>query len=274
MNTDVAQKLEELTYERQDLCDFDPIWETLEQNCPLAQPSSIAGSNTASLQALRQSDLLPLEILQNILQLFDLHTVTLMLSISHRSKLLVDSLPHAPNALREILGTGLAPHFTIDHLSRALRAQDCSECGSFGAYLHLLNCRRYCWLCVTEVIDIRPITKEAAKTLFRLTDNILRELPCIQRAIQGQYGLDRYNGYTHTRQIARVGIKAAREAGVKSLRSQGAMEENLCTCKARRTCDGQTTNSLLEKTEAGAEPKPLVYGFHPLSYIEPIEQHP
>lgn len=97
MNTDVAQKLEELTYERQDLCDFDPIWETVEQNCPLAQPSSIAGSNTASLQALRQSDLLPLEILQNILQLLDLHTVTLMLSISHRSKLLVDSLPQHRN---------------------------------------------------------------------------------------------------------------------------------------------------------------------------------
>lgn len=51
-NTDVAQKLEELTYERRDLFDFYPIWKTLEQNRPLAKPSSIAGSSTASLQAL------------------------------------------------------------------------------------------------------------------------------------------------------------------------------------------------------------------------------
>lgn len=66
---------------------------------------------------------------------------------------------HAPNALRAILSTGLAPQFTIGNLYRALRTQDCSECGSFGAYLHLLDCRRYYWLCVAEAINILPITR-------------------------------------------------------------------------------------------------------------------
>ena len=88
-----AQQLHELTYERQDikLRYIDP--EMLEQNCPLAQLSSIAGSNTTSLQTLGQLELLPLEIIQSILQLLDLQTLTLMQSINHRSKLLVDNLP-------------------------------------------------------------------------------------------------------------------------------------------------------------------------------------
>ena len=143
---DPVQQLHELTYERQDISHhyIDP--KTLEQNCPLAQPSSIAGSNAASLQALGQLDLLPLEVIQSILQVLDLQTLTLMQSINHRSKLLVDSVPqhreivtHAPNALRAILSTGLAPQFTINDLSTALRAQECFECGDFGATYTSLN---------------------------------------------------------------------------------------------------------------------------------------
>lgn len=251
-DTDVTQKLEELTYERQDISYFGLVGKTLERNCPLAQPSSIAGSNTASLQALGQLDLLPLEILQNILQLLDLHTLTLMQSINHRSKLLVDSLPqhrevitHAPNALRAIIGTGLAPHFTIGHLSRALRAQDCSECGSFGAFLHLLDCRRFCWLCVVTAVDILPITQEVARTIFELTDNILRELPCIQRAIPGQYSPDCFHDYTDTRRVALVGLKAAREAYIDLHGSQDAPEEKIFARSKREFVAGRRQNLYL-----------------------------
>ena len=229
-NPDAAQNVDQLTYERQDLFDYGPNLKKLEQNCPLAQPSKITGSNTTFLQALGQLDLLPLEILQTILQLLDLYTLTLMQSINRRSKLLVDSLPqhreiitHAPNALRAILSTGVAPHFTIRHLSGALRAQKCCECGSFGAYLHLLDCRRYCWLCVAEVRNTLPLPQKAATILFALTADILRQLPCIQR-LPGRYSPDRFQGDTHARDSPLVSWKAARVAGLKLHGSREAME--------------------------------------------------
>lgn len=93
----------------------------VEQNCPLTQTSSVGGaisSNNADLQPLGQLDSLPLEIFQNILEQLDLHTLILVQCLSHRSKLLVSSLPqyrnilaYAPNALRAILSTGLASQF-------------------------------------------------------------------------------------------------------------------------------------------------------------------
>ena len=230
VNSDAAQQLDELTYERQDISDLSINLKMLEQYCPLARPSSTSGLNTASFQHLGQLDLLPLEIIQSILQQLDLYTLALMQSINHRSKLLVDSLPqhreivtHAPNALRAILSTGLAPHFTIHHLSRALRAQDCLGCGSFGAYLYLLDCRRYCWLCLAEASDTFPISRSTAKASFGLSNYSLRQLPCM-KTLPGRYSLNRFDGDTHNRRLALVSTKSAKEAGIKLHGSQDAME--------------------------------------------------
>ena len=225
----VAQQLNELTYERQDIYDLFMNLKTLEQNCPLAQPS-IEGSNTASLYPLGQLDVLPLEIIQNILQLLDLQTLALTQSVNQRSKLLVDSLPqhreivtYAPNALRAMLSTGLAPHFTINHLYRALRAQECIECGLFGAYLYLLECRRYCWLCLTEASDALPVSTEFAIHSFGLPRSAIRQLPCM-KSLPGRYNLDGFYGDTHKRRVALVNPKAAKEAGMKLHGTQEAME--------------------------------------------------
>lgn len=225
-----AQQLHELTYERQDinLRYIDP--KMLEQNCPLAQLSSIAGSNTSSLQTLGQLDLLPLEIIQSILQLLDLQALTLMQSINHRSKLLVDSLPqhreivtHAPNALRAILSTGLSPQFTINDLSTALRAQGCFSCGGFGTYLYLLECRRYCWLCVAEHPDIQPVSRSVAMILFRLPAEIIQQLPCMQ-SLPLRYSIDGAQRDGHGQRVALVSLNAARQAGIKFHGSEEAME--------------------------------------------------
>lgn len=210
-----AQQLHELTYEGQDLLDLSINLEMLEQRCPLAQPSYIAGSKTASFQPLGQLDILPLEIIQNILELLDLHTLTLVQSLSHRSNLLVHNLPqhrelvtHAPNALRAMLSPGLAPHFTIKHLSRALRTQDCFKCGSFGAYLYLLECRRSCWLCLAKSYDTVPLPKDFAM------NSLKRQLPCMQ-SLPGRYSLDCTDGNTHIRRAALISFNSAKEAGIK-----------------------------------------------------------
>ncbi|CAF9942373.1 hypothetical protein IMSHALPRED_003644 [Imshaugia aleurites] len=222
-----AQQLDELTYERQEIHRLSINLETLEQRCPLTQPSSVDGSNTASLQSLGQLDSLPLEIIQNVIQLLDLHTLILMQSLNHRSKLLVNSLPahrdivaHAPNALRAILSTGLASHFTIYDLYSALRSQECCMCGSFGAFLYLLSCRRCCWLCLAKASDILPISREFAAHSFGLSSKAVQQLPCM-RTLPGRYTLSHEK---HKRRIALVSTEAAKEAGMEIHKSEKAME--------------------------------------------------
>ena len=126
-----AKRLDELTYQRRELSLLSVNLDMLEQSCPLAQPR-LGGPHTASLQPLGQLDVLPLEMVQQILQLMDIHTLTCMQCLNHRSNLLVNSLPqhrdiaaHVPNALRAMLATGLVSDFGIDDLHKALRSEEC-----------------------------------------------------------------------------------------------------------------------------------------------------
>ena len=231
-----AQQLREITYEREDMHDLSINLKTLEQNCPLTQTSETSrigcaiDSNIADLQPLGQLDSLPLEIIQTILQQLDLHALTLMQSLNHRSKFLVESLPqyrgtvaHAPNALRAILSTGLASHFSIEDLYSALCWQGCFLCGSFGAYLYLLSCRRCCWLCLAEASDALPIPRDVVTYSFGLPDSAVRQLPCL-RSLPGRYSLDCFQGDTHKRRLVLISTKAAKEAGITLHGSEEAME--------------------------------------------------
>lgn len=153
-----------------------------------------------------------------------------MQSLNHRSNVLVNSLPqhrevvvHAPNALRAILSTGLASYFSIDELYSALRSEGCFLCGSFGAFLYLLSCRRCCYICLAEEPDALPISREVAILSFRLRDSAVRQLPCIQ-SLPGRYSLDRFPGDTHKRRVALISTKAAKEAGITLHGSAEAME--------------------------------------------------
>lgn len=241
-NSVATQRLDELTYEREDIFDISINLKTLEHNCPLARSSSTEGSNTASFQLLGQLDLLPLEIIQTILRLLDLHTLTLMQSLNRRSKFLIDSLPqhrelvtHAPNALRAILSTGLAPHFSIQHLSRALRAQECFQCGLFGSYLYLPDCRRCCWLCLAEASSTLPMSIDSARDDFGVPDSAFRQLPCM-RSLPGRYtGLGTFPGDTNIPRVALVSMNAVKEvviAGVEAETDPNRLQEARDTSEA------------------------------------------
>ena len=60
---DAAEQLNGLTHERQDVYELSINMKILGQNCPFAPPSSIAGTNIASLKALGQLDRLCLDVL-------------------------------------------------------------------------------------------------------------------------------------------------------------------------------------------------------------------
>lgn len=235
-----AKRLDELTYERLEISLLSVNLDMLERSCPLAQPR-LGGSNTASLQPLGQLGVLPLEIVQRILQLMDIHTLTLMQCLNHRLNFLVNSLPqhreivtHAPNALRAMLGTGLASDFEIDDLHRALRSEECFQCGSFGSFLYLLSCRRCCYVCLAKASDILPISREYARNRYGLPRSILSRLPCM-RSLPGRYmhdqrsvpkqNIDSYpRGNSHKRRFALVSTQAAKEAGKAFHGSERAME--------------------------------------------------
>ncbi len=225
-----AQQLSELTYERHDMQDLSINLKTLAQKCPLTQTSSTRSAIDSDLQPLGQFDSLPLEILQNILQQLDLHTLTLMQCLNRTSKLLVNSLPqhrdivaHAPNALRAMLSTGMASYFSIDNLYSALRSQGCFLCGSFGPLLYLFSCSRCCWRCLAEASDVLPVSRDYAMHSFGLSSSAIRRLPCI-RSLPGRYSLDPFDGDTHKRRFALISLKAAKEAGTKLHGSKEAME--------------------------------------------------
>ena len=235
-----AERLEKLTYEWQELCLLSVNLDMLEQSCPLAQPR-LGDSSTASLQPLGQLDVFPLEVVQRILELMDMYTLTLMQCLNHRSNLLVNSLPqhrdivaHAPNALRAMLGTGLASHFGIEDLHRALRSEECFQCGSFGPFLYLLSCRRCCYVCLARAPDTLPISREDAEHGYGLPQSITWRLPCM-KSLPGRYtydpqsfpkrGMHNYpRGNTHIQRFALISTQAAKEAGKAFHGSEEAMQ--------------------------------------------------
>ena len=224
-----AQRLNDLTYERKELFLLSVNLDVLEQSCPLAQPR-LGGPNIASLQSLGQLDVLPLEIVQRILELMDIYTLTRMQCLNHHSNLLVNSLPqykdivaHAPNALRAMLGTGLASNFGIDDLYRALRSEECFLCGCFGPFLYLLSCRRCCYGCLAKAPDTFPISPGVAKHCYGLPQSIVSRLPCM-RSLPGRYMHDFSRGNTHIRRDALVSMQAVKEAGKAFHGSEEAMQ--------------------------------------------------
>ena len=224
-----ATELRYLTYSRGDLCDRTIDTKYLQHDCPLDQTSSKSPSAshmqdaTASLGLFNK---LPLEVTQNILSNLDLSTLTLLRSISRRTNLLIDSLPayqkvvtHCPNALRALLSTYAAEHFTATDFDNALRAHECFICGRFGTFLYLLECQRCCWQCLASVEDLLPISKAAAELLYRFDEQTMTKIPTMLN-IPGSYGL-KQKRLPHMRskggvRVALISYGAARKARGKS----------------------------------------------------------
>ena len=186
------------TYSRGDICDRTIDTEYLQHDCPLDQTSSKTPSPSHMQDAttsLGRFEKLPLETTQNILSNADLSTLTLLRSISKPMNNLINSLlaykkviTHSPDALRALLSTQVAQYFTVNDLYGALRDQNCFVCGSFGAFLYLLECRRCCWKCLSSAQDLLPISLAATKLLYRSDKQTMAKIPTLLN-IPGSYGL-------------------------------------------------------------------------------------
>lgn len=216
------------SYSRGDISDRTIDTDELQRYCPMDQASSKTPSASHMRNAtasLGRFDKLPVETAQNILSNLDLGTLTSLRSTSKRLNLLVDSLfpykevsTHAPNALRALLSTGATRYFTAIDLQNALRSQECFLCSRFGAFLYLLECRRCCWQCLIGSRSLMPISKDAARLLYHLDEQTMRDLPTVL-SIPGAYGPKRARRPEFRTKggirVALVAYGAARKAAAK-----------------------------------------------------------
>ena len=146
--------------------------------------------------------------------------------IQWRARITPASFPrvrtHAPDALRALLSTGAANHFSVVDVKRALRRTECASCGErFGAYLYLLECRRCCWRCLSTSRELLPVVKDAVERLYAVEAWVMDALPSV-RSLPGVYG-PRYRRRPNVRsknhkRIELVANGAARKAGGKILK--------------------------------------------------------
>ena len=137
--------------------------------------------------------ILPPEILDSILNMLDLENLTHFRAISSRSRASVDNvssyngiIQHCPNALRALLSTQMATHFTPQDIFETLCTPACSGCGKFGPFLDMFTARRYCFRCIKFSDDLLTMTVTLAKTEFALTSKAVRALPTLL-SIPGMY---------------------------------------------------------------------------------------
>lgn len=138
----------------------------LETRCPL-------DNGRHSIQprlSVGQLDMLPLEIVTDVLLTLDLPTLTAFRRVNRRAMSLVDSLhqygmilKHCPNVLRAIISIH-ADYVNCTNLYKTLSTSKCETCDRFGSYLYLITCKRVCYFCFTEGLEYHPVlAKHAAE---------------------------------------------------------------------------------------------------------------
>jgi hypothetical protein len=166
-----------LTWPRPGLSRMTIQPQSLQRQCPLdndrLQP--LAATNPASHSKIGALEALPPEILCSIFMLLDLQCLTDFRAVSWGARALVDSIPtynaivqHSPDALRALLSTRMAGHFTAQDIFETLCTQACVGCGQFGPLLDMFTAHRYCITCVTHSDNTLSMPTSCARREFGL----------------------------------------------------------------------------------------------------------
>ncbi|KAJ2985879.1 hypothetical protein NUW58_g5298 [Xylaria curta] len=237
----VARAFHKFTYPRLRLNDH-----TLDDNLPVFQPQRDNDRShalpTASIGVL---DILPPELLAEILCQLDLRTLLDFRYVNRRAADLVNYLPqykgittHARNALRGILSIETGRWITCAALYEKLCTPVCEQCGDFGGYLYLLTCKRVCFLCLSRNPIYLPLPPGRASRKFGLQRQIVERLPRM-KAIPGTYS-------PNEKKVAKctlVDYESALHAGVALHGSLDAMLKRVSDAEVMR--NSRTTGGLL-----------------------------
>lgn len=166
--------------------------EALQKHCPLDNGRFQPGP-TAAHSSIGDLEAFPLEIIHSVFDVLDLQSLTDFRTVSWSARALVDNFPpydaivrHCPDALRALLSTHMAAHFTCGNISQALTTQACLDCGQFGPFLDLLTGHRRCLTCAIYSEHPMSMTASSAKKKIGLKLKAMRTLPTLL-SLPGEY---------------------------------------------------------------------------------------
>ena len=143
-------------------------------------------------RSVGQLDLLPVELINQVLGMLDIPTLTTFRRVNQRAMHLVDSLPtyrrlwtFCPDVLRAIISINAAS-FACETLFEALTRGKCESCNHLGDYLYLITCRRVCYSCFTSRKEYFPVSLTLAARHAKLQRKALKRLPQV-RSLPGRY---------------------------------------------------------------------------------------
>lgn len=174
-------------------------------------------------------DVLPLELLQQVIPQLDLSSLSAFRRVNRRAVQVVDSTPqykaiakHARNVLRAILSVGTGQWITCEAVYEALCTAECERCGDFAGYLYIITCRRVCFVCLddSKVDTYQPLQRAQATRRFGLDRITMNALPRM-RSIPGRYSSFYKKGSTP---LVLIDFESAYNAGIARHGSISAME--------------------------------------------------
>lgn len=165
----------------------------IQRMIPISEPPQPTGSQRfpvpASSSLGPRMNALPLELLQNILELLDFRTLSRLSQVSRLAKYHFETLPayrdvqkHASRTLITLQRTRLITVHSAAAILAALRTDRCPFCGDFGPFLFLLTCERCCFNCLERNTSLTLLDVKLARNLFRLPGKDFNKIPAIYSA--------------------------------------------------------------------------------------------
>ncbi|KAL8282572.1 hypothetical protein RB597_010007 [Gaeumannomyces tritici] len=201
---------------------------TLDDNLPGLGTPPEASCRREPVACVGALEVLPIEILHEVLHQLDLRSLTYLRLVNRRTMGLVDALPqysdiirHASNALRGILAIGAGSWISCKALHTSLCTARCEQCGDFGGFLYLFTCKRVCFLCFSSDDVLLPLPPSHACRKFGLKRHHLADLQQM-KAVPGTYSPNRKK---ISESVTLVDHEHARLAGINLHGSLAAIEQ-------------------------------------------------
>ncbi|KAG8672462.1 hypothetical protein FPOAC1_005735 [Fusarium poae] len=156
--------------------------------------------NTPLSSNLGDLDCLPKEVMVMILVYLDIASYLRFRAVNNRARdLATDNreynqvVTHGLAGFKTLLRVQAAQLFTIRTYYQALINPECSMCASFGTFMSLATCERFCFTCLEISVDLRVLAIPAPKSYCRAVNlsrrDIERVLEPKLRVVYGKYSL-------------------------------------------------------------------------------------
>ncbi|KAM5473565.1 hypothetical protein MauCBS54593_002361 [Microsporum audouinii] len=152
--------------------------------------------NHAAITTLGRMQILPVEILHEILLLLDMRSFFVFRQVNLRARQIASTVPgyqplitHALEAICVILRTKISAWYTLKDIFNVLCTRDCLHCDSFGGFVFLPSLERCCFRCLTSSPRFRVLPAvEIGKLLSMSRAHLRRSVPLLH-TISGIYSM-------------------------------------------------------------------------------------